>query len=164
MSKEPISQSIKRRLFSLYHGRQHREGKCFVCTRVITIENFQAAHVIPEKFDGELDYYNLRPTCEYCNKSMGTRYLYEYMLTECKRSGAHPEDEVYNLLAQALHLLNDLALRKIKGLNKQEGEKLKRKWGPRADIRVRIKEYRKLLLRKKKKTNNTGAKLTPPKR
>ena len=40
--------------------------------------NFECGHIIPESKGGETNEDNLIPICGLCNKSMGTRNMYEY--------------------------------------------------------------------------------------
>jgi len=55
-----------------------KSGKCYVCNRTITDDNFEAGHVISKYNGGDDNVKNLRAVCIPCNRSMGTRNLEEF--------------------------------------------------------------------------------------
>ncbi len=52
------------------------EAPCYCCERTITFKKFSAAHVIAAKYMGAPMVENIRPTCDSCNKAMGSKTLY----------------------------------------------------------------------------------------
>ena len=53
--------------------------KCPVCEKKeISPFDFEVGHVVSERDGGSLDIYNLRPICSLCNRSMGTKNLFEF--------------------------------------------------------------------------------------
>lgn len=55
-----------------------KSGKCYICPRTITDDNFEAGHIISKHNNGNDDYDNLRAVCIPCNRSMGTSNLEDY--------------------------------------------------------------------------------------
>jgi 5-methylcytosine-specific restriction endonuclease McrA len=61
-------------------GMEIGEAKCFCCRdTLITQLDFQAGHIISEKKGGSIHAENLRPICSDCNKSMGTKSMYDFI-------------------------------------------------------------------------------------
>ncbi len=55
-----------------------KSGKCYVCNRTITDDNFEAGHIIAKYNGGSDNVKNLRAVCIPCNRSMATRNLEEF--------------------------------------------------------------------------------------
>lgn len=55
-----------------------KSGKCYICPRVITDDNFEAGHIISKHNNGTDDYDNLRAVCIPCNRSMKSTNLEDY--------------------------------------------------------------------------------------
>ncbi len=55
-----------------------KSGKCYVCRRVITDDNFECGHVISVSNNGSNHVSNLRAVCLPCNRAMGTQNLEEF--------------------------------------------------------------------------------------
>jgi len=56
-------------------------NKCYCCKiEDISLANFECGHIIAVKDGGENNIDNLRPICGNCNKSMGAKNMYEFML------------------------------------------------------------------------------------
>lgn len=53
-------------------------GPCLVCTREIHLLDFECGHVKSHADGGTITVDNLRPICSSCNKSMGSKNLFEY--------------------------------------------------------------------------------------
>lgn len=51
------------------------DGHCCCCKCPISIENFHCGHVVAEKEGGANTIDNLRPICQNCNLSMGTKNM-----------------------------------------------------------------------------------------
>ena len=59
-----------------YNGNK-KDGKCYVCRRVITDDNFDVGHNKAKSKGGYDNIDNLRPICRPCNDGMGNRYTIE---------------------------------------------------------------------------------------
>ncbi len=55
-----------------------KSGKCYICPRIITDDNFEAGHIISKHNGGNDDYDNLRAICIPCNRSMKSTNLEDY--------------------------------------------------------------------------------------
>jgi len=53
-------------------------GTCYVCTRNLRIDNFEAGHIISEANGGIIHIDNLKPLCKPCNTSCATDNLDEF--------------------------------------------------------------------------------------
>lgn len=53
-------------------------GDCYVCSKEISLTNFEAGHVIASSKGGSDNMDNLVPICSACNKSMGNQNLHDY--------------------------------------------------------------------------------------
>ncbi len=87
--KEPEIPKIKKKKFSLtkkkiiwntYFDEQIGKAKCYCCniTEIVQI-SFNCGHVISEANGGTDNIDNLRPICQSCNSSMGTKNMFEFM-------------------------------------------------------------------------------------
>jgi len=77
MPKENIPKTIRINVWKKYNGRSY-DGKCFCCSEIISIENFECGHVISEKNGGNVTLDNLRPICLLCNRSMSSKNMPEF--------------------------------------------------------------------------------------
>jgi hypothetical protein len=55
-----------------------KSGKCYVCGRTITDDNFEAGHIIAKYNGGTDNVKNLRAVCIPCNRSMATTNLEDF--------------------------------------------------------------------------------------
>lgn len=55
-----------------------KSGKCYVCRRTITDDNFECGHVISVSNKGNNHVGNLRAVCLPCNRAMGTQNLEDF--------------------------------------------------------------------------------------
>lgn len=55
------------------------DSTCFCCMNPITIENWEAGHILAESNGGPTVVENLRPICGSCNKSMGATNMYDFI-------------------------------------------------------------------------------------
>jgi hypothetical protein len=78
MGKETIPKETKEKVWKKRNG-DFINGKCFCCKCVILYKNFEAGHIIAESKGGTIEVNNLEPVCGYCNKSMGTMNMNEYI-------------------------------------------------------------------------------------
>lgn len=77
--KDFISQQLRMDVWKKYIGLNIGETKC-LCCGIIKIQqlNFECGHIIAESLGGPTNMDNLLPICGSCNKSMGTKNLYEF--------------------------------------------------------------------------------------
>lgn len=78
--KKPISAAIKRLVWNTHIGEDIWKHKCLCCkTTDITQMSFNCGHIIAEANGGDLIVSNLKPICQNCNSSMGTRNMNDFM-------------------------------------------------------------------------------------
>ena len=60
----------------IHHNGKKFETKCYViwCTNIVDVFNFQVGHDTPKALGGSNTLLNLKPICQNCNQSMGSRY------------------------------------------------------------------------------------------
>lgn len=60
----------------IHHNGKKFETKCYVtwCTNIVDVFNFQVGHDTPKALGGSNELLNLKPICQNCNQSMGSRY------------------------------------------------------------------------------------------
>jgi hypothetical protein len=77
--RKNIPKHIKTMVWNFHMGRDNLEAKCFCCqAEKVDARSFQCGHVIAESKGGDLTIKNLRPICQPCNASMGTRSMNEF--------------------------------------------------------------------------------------
>jgi hypothetical protein len=77
--KKQIPKAVKREVWNKHIGEETGKSKCKCCEKAdITQLNFHCGHIQSEAEGGEIHVNNLLPICEVCNKSMGTKNLYEF--------------------------------------------------------------------------------------
>lgn len=142
--KQNIPSAIKKKVFNEYCGRDAREGQCFCCKARITSDSFSCAHVLPEKYGGEIDLPNLRPVCVTCNSSMGTMLLHEYMIRQkYELPEINPDEMSWIWLAKAMMIIEKIGESHLSwGTKKDKNEYLKLT-NPKKDIRVRLNTFAK---------------------
>jgi 5-methylcytosine-specific restriction endonuclease McrA len=80
--KKKISATMKRLVWNTNIGEEIGKTKCLCCKSTdITQMSFHCGHVIAEMNGGELIVSNLKPICQNCNSSMGTKNMNEFMET-----------------------------------------------------------------------------------
>jgi 5-methylcytosine-specific restriction endonuclease McrA len=78
--KTPILATIKRMVWNANIGEELGKAKCLCCkTTDITQLSFNCGHIIAEASGGDTIVSNLRPICQNCNSSMGTRNMDDFM-------------------------------------------------------------------------------------
>ena len=81
-TKKKISATMKRLVWNTNIGEEIGKTKCLCCKSTdITQMSFHCGHVIAEINGGELIVSNLKPICQNCNSSMGTKNMNEFMET-----------------------------------------------------------------------------------
>jgi len=77
--RKKIPKHIKTLVWNTHMGISNLESKCFSCRmEKVDARNFQCGHVVAEAKGGDLKISNLRPICQPCNGSMGTRSMNEF--------------------------------------------------------------------------------------
>ena len=80
--KKPISATVKRLVWNANIGEEIGKSKCLCCHSTdITQLSFHCGHIVAESNGGELIVSNLRPICQNCNSSMGTKNMNDFMKT-----------------------------------------------------------------------------------
>ena len=81
-SKKKISATLKRLVWNTNIGEEIGKTKCLCCKSTdITQMSFHCGHVVAEANGGELIVSNLKPICQNCNSSMGTKNMNDFMDT-----------------------------------------------------------------------------------
>ncbi len=78
--KKTIPAALKKKVWYTYIGEDQGTGMCFCC-RATKIQqlSFHCGHVVSEKNGGGMNLQNMRPICQNCNSSMGTKNMNEFM-------------------------------------------------------------------------------------
>lgn len=80
--KKKISATLKRLVWNTNIGEEIGKTKCLCCKSTdITQMSFHCGHVVAEANGGELIVSNLKPICQNCNSSMGTKNMNDFMNT-----------------------------------------------------------------------------------
>lgn len=80
--KKTISSTIKKLVWNTNIGEEIGKSKCYCCKSTdITQISFNCGHVIAEANQGETIVSNLKPICQNCNSSMGTKNMNEFMIS-----------------------------------------------------------------------------------
>lgn len=79
-NKTKISKALKQALWKRDFNT-NKEGKCYVCERILYDDDFHAAHILAEANGGNTTIDNLRITCRLCNLSCATKNLDEFKKT-----------------------------------------------------------------------------------
>jgi len=78
--KKPISAAIKRLVWNTNIGEDVSKSKCMCCYSTdITQMSFNCGHIVADANGGETIVSNLKPICQNCNSSMGTKNMEEFM-------------------------------------------------------------------------------------
>ena len=80
--KKSISATIKKLVWNTNIGEDIGKTKCLCCKSTdITQLSFNCGHIIAESNGGDTIVSNLRPICQNCNSSMGTKNMNDFMET-----------------------------------------------------------------------------------
>jgi hypothetical protein len=80
--KKSISSTIKKLVWNTNIGEDIGKAKCLCCKSTdITQLSFNCGHIIAEANGGETIVSNLKPICQNCNSSMGTKNMNDFMET-----------------------------------------------------------------------------------
>lgn len=78
--KKPISASIKKLVWNTHIGEEIGKAKCLCCNVTdITQLSFNCGHIVAEANGGDTIVSNLKPICQNCNSSMGTKNMNDFM-------------------------------------------------------------------------------------
>ena len=78
--KKPIPSTMKRLVWNVNIGEDIGKAKCLCCnTTYITQMSFHCGHIFAEANGGQTIVSNLKPICQNCNSSMGTKNMEEFM-------------------------------------------------------------------------------------
>lgn len=78
--KKPISATIKRLVWNTNIGEDIGRSKCMCCYSTdITQMSFNCGHIVAEANGGDTIVSNLKPICQNCNSSMGTKNMEDFM-------------------------------------------------------------------------------------
>jgi hypothetical protein len=80
-TKKSISATVKRLVWNTHIGEDIGKAKCTCCNVTdITQMSFHCGHIIAEINGGNITVSNLKPICQNCNSSMGTKNMNDFML------------------------------------------------------------------------------------
>jgi 5-methylcytosine-specific restriction endonuclease McrA len=78
--KKAIPATIKRLVWNTNIGEMIGKSKCLCCNSTdITQMSFNCGHIVAEANGGDTIVSNLKPICQNCNSSMGTKNMEEFM-------------------------------------------------------------------------------------
>ena len=78
--KKSISSTMKKLVWNTNIGEEIGKEKCKCCnSTTITQMSFHCGHIIAEANGGETIVSNLKPICQNCNSSMGTKNMNDFM-------------------------------------------------------------------------------------
>jgi len=82
VKKKTIPSTIKKLVWNTNIGEEIGKTKCLCCKSTdITQMSFNCGHIIAEANGGNTIVSNLKPICQNCNSSMGTKNMNEFMLS-----------------------------------------------------------------------------------
>ncbi len=80
--KKTISSTMKKLVWNTNIGEEIGKTKCLCCKSTdITQLSFNCGHIIAEANGGDTVVSNLKPICQNCNSSMGTKNMNEFMMS-----------------------------------------------------------------------------------
>jgi hypothetical protein len=76
----PIPLNIKKLVWNKYIGEEIGKAKCYCCrfTDIVQI-SFHCGHIVSNNNGGNTEVENLRPICQNCNSSIGSKNMNEFM-------------------------------------------------------------------------------------
>ena len=78
--KKYIPATVKRLVWNKWIGEEIGKSKCLCCkVTYITQLSFHTGHIISEFNGGKICVSNLKPICQNCNSSMGTKNMNEFI-------------------------------------------------------------------------------------
>ena len=80
VKKRSIPSAIKKLVWNKNIGEDIGKSKCYCCKSTdISQTSFHCGHVVAESKGGKTIVSNLKPICQNCNSSMGTKDMNEFM-------------------------------------------------------------------------------------
>jgi len=78
--KRAIPSAVKKVVWNTTIGEEIGKSRCYCCKSTdITQMSFHCGHIKPEAKGGKMIVSNLKPICQNCNSSMGTKDMDEFM-------------------------------------------------------------------------------------
>lgn len=78
--KKLITISTRRLVWNTNVSEEIGKSKCMCCNSTdITQMSFKCGYIISEANGGEMIVSNIKPICQYCNISMGTKNMNDFM-------------------------------------------------------------------------------------
>ncbi len=78
--KKAIPQALRRVVWDRWVGDDVAKTKCLCCkVQEIHMRSYECGHVVAERMGGKLTVENLRPICQMCNRSMGTKNMMDFI-------------------------------------------------------------------------------------
>jgi hypothetical protein len=100
-TKKTIPKALKIAVWNKYIGEDIGKTKCLCCNITdITQMKFHTGHIISEFNGGLLNIDNLKPICESCNKSMGTKNIDDFRELLISRKLIIELNEEQNIFSQ----------------------------------------------------------------
>ena len=92
--RQPISMEDRLKVWTKYHGESNK-GICYCCGKSISMLKWDASHVVADAKGGNVVIDNLRSCCIKCNRSMGTKNLYVYIIETDKQGPGRKNAKKY---------------------------------------------------------------------
>ncbi len=78
--KKNIPSALKKVVWHKYIGEDIGKSKCLCCNLTdITQMSFHCGHIVAEINGGSMDVNNLKPICQNCNSSMGSKNMNDFI-------------------------------------------------------------------------------------
>ncbi len=78
--KKSIPSTVKKLVWNKHIGETIGKSKCLCCQSTdITQMSFHCGHIVAESNGGQTIVSNLKPICQNCNSSMGTKNMKDFM-------------------------------------------------------------------------------------
>jgi 5-methylcytosine-specific restriction endonuclease McrA len=108
--RKGIPCALRNAVWVVYIGSKTGESVCFCCgVESISRSNYECGHVQSRAKGGQAKLDNLRPICTCCNKSMGTKNMFEFAqecgFTSCK---IMPDNRQLRNQADSLEMTDEL--------------------------------------------------------
>ena len=98
--REPISKEDRIKVWTKYHN-ESSTGDCYCCGKNVSILKWDASHVVADSTGGNVVIDNLRVCCVKCNRSMGNKNLYIYIIENDKQGPGRKNAKKYIAEMQA---------------------------------------------------------------
>lgn len=78
VKRKTLPQHLRLQVWDRHFSNKARIGRCVICNTDIKMEAFECAHIESVANGGTNDLKNLIPTCQSCNRSMGTQNAWDF--------------------------------------------------------------------------------------